>query len=64
MRLKKFMTVLETYGNPQDEAVKRANSLDALDDERRAHGSRSLAEEAAYTQAFTDTAGTAAPMLL
>lgn len=64
MRLKKFMTVLETYGNPQQEAVKRANSIDALDDERRAHGSRSLAEEAAYTQAFTDTAGTAAPMLL
>lgn len=64
MRLKKFMTVLEAYGHPQEEALKRANTLDALDDERRNHNTGKLSEEAAYRQAWEEQAGTFAPMML
>lgn len=64
MRLKKFMTVLETYGHPQEEALKRANTLDALDDERRNHNTATLSQEAAYRQAWEEQAGTFAPMML
>ena len=64
MRLQKFMSVLETYGHPEQEALKRANNLDALDDERRNHRTATLSEEAGYSRAWTAVAGSAAPMML
>lgn len=64
MRLKKFMTVLEAYGHPEEEALNRANNIDALDDERRNHNTATLSQEAGYRQAWEEVAGVNAPMML
>jgi hypothetical protein len=64
MRLKKFMTVIETYSHPQDESVRRANTIDAIDDERRNHNTSKLSEEAAFTEAWEEVAGASARTML
>lgn len=55
--MNKWSKALDAYSNAPAEAMKRADSMDALDDERRAHNNRSLAEEYAWTEAFTNVGG-------
>lgn len=55
--LRRLFAGIEVYGNPAQEALSRADKLDALDDERRSHNSASNAEEFAYSRAFTNVAG-------
>lgn len=52
-----FFESLSVYGNPGPEALQRANSLDALDDERRSHNSKTNADEFGYSRAFSNVAG-------
>lgn len=56
-RLRRVFEGLEIFGNPGQEALSRADRLDALDDERRSHNSASNAEEFAYSRAFSNIAG-------
>ena len=56
-KIKNLVDVIETFGNPGEEALNRADRIDALDDERRSHNSKSLAEEYAYSKAFSNIAG-------
>lgn len=56
-RLEKYLQNLSTYVHPEKEALERADRMDALDDERRSHNSKSIAEEMAYSRAFTQIAG-------
>lgn len=56
-KIRNLVTALEAYGSPGEEALERADKLDALDDERRSHNSKSLAEEFAYSKAFSNIAG-------
>lgn len=56
-RLRRVFEGLEIFGNPGEEALKRADKLDALDDERRSHNSKSNAEEFGYSRAFSNIAG-------
>lgn len=52
-----FFDSLAVYGNPSSEALSRGDKLDALDDERRSHNSKSNAEEMGYSRAFSNIAG-------
>ena len=54
---RKFKDLLPVYSNQTEEALKRGDSLDALDDQRRSHNSKDLAEQFAYTTAFNNVAG-------
>ena len=56
-KVRNLVDVIETFGNPAEEALNRADKVDALDDERRSHNSQSLAEEYAYSKAFSNIAG-------
>lgn len=56
-KVRNLTQALETFGNPGEEALTRADKIDALDDERRSHNSQSLAEEYAYSKAFSNIAG-------
>lgn len=56
-KIRSLFDALETFGNPGTEALDRADRIDALDDERRSHNSQSLAEEYAYSKAFSNIAG-------
>ena len=56
-KVRNLVDVIETFGNPAEEALSRADKVDALDDERRSHNSQSLAEEYAYSKAFSNVAG-------
>ena len=56
-KFRSLMDALDTFGNPGTEALDRADRIDALDDERRSHNSQSLAEEYAYSKAFSNIAG-------
>lgn len=56
-RLRRVFEGLEIFGNPGEEALKRADKLDALDDERRSHNSKTNAEEFGYSRAFSNIAG-------
>ena len=56
-KFRSLMDALDTFGNPGTEALDRADRIDALDDERRSHNSQSLAEEYAYSRAFSNIAG-------
>ena len=56
-RLRRVFEGLEIFGNPGEEALNRADKMDALDDERRSHNSKSNAEEFAYSKAFSNIAG-------
>lgn len=56
-KFRSLMDALDTFGNPGTEAIDRADRIDALDDERRSHNSQSLAEEYAYSKAFSNIAG-------
>lgn len=56
-KIRNLVAAIETFSNPGEEALTRADKLDALDDERRSHNSRSLAEEYAYSKAFSNIAG-------
>ena len=56
-KIRNLVTAIEAYGSPGEEALERADKLDALDDERRSHNSKSLAEEFAYSRAFNNIAG-------
>lgn len=55
----KWGKALEVAGNAPEHALKAADTLDALDDERRAHNNKSNAEEYAWDRAFKDYAGDA-----
>lgn len=64
MKLQKFMTALEIYGHPEEEALSRADRIDALDDERRSHNSKDNADEFGYSRAFSNIAGVNGSMLI
>lgn len=64
MKLQKFMTALEIYGHPEEEAMARGDKIDALDDERRSHNSKDNADEFGYSRAFTNVAGANSAMLI
>ena len=53
------MQVLDVIDDPQGEALKRAGTIDALDDERRAHNTATNAEEFAWAGAVESVAGKA-----
>lgn len=53
------MQVLDVIDDPQGEALKRAATIDALDDERRAHNTATNAEEFAWSGAVESVAGKA-----
>lgn len=55
--MSKWSKALEAYTNAPEHALQRADNMDALDDERRAHNSKTLAEEYAWTEAFTNVGG-------
>ena len=54
---RKFKDLLPVYSNQSEEALKRGDSLDALDDQRRSHNSKDIAEQFAYNTAFSNIAG-------
>lgn len=56
-KIRNLATIMETLGAPGETALERADKLDALDDERRSHNSQSLAEEFAFSEAFSNVAG-------
>jgi hypothetical protein len=56
-KLRSFTELLQTFGAPGETALERAYNLDALDDERRSHNAKTVAEEAAYSLAFNSVAG-------
>lgn len=56
-KAKQLSELLQTFGSPGETAIERAYALDALDDERRSHNTKSLAEEAGYSSAFSSVAG-------
>ena len=55
----KWGKALDVASNAPEHALKSADTLDALDDERRAHGNKTLAEEYAWDTAYKDFAGDA-----
>ena len=55
----KWTKALEAATNAPEHALAAADRLDALDDERRAHGNKTLGDEYAWDRAFKDVAGDA-----
>ena len=55
--MSKWGKALEAYSNAPEHALQRADNMDALDDERRAHNNRTLAEEYAWNEAFSNVGG-------
>ena len=55
--MKKWGNALEAYSNAPERALSHADSMDALDDERRAHGTKTLAEEFGYSEAYRNVGG-------
>ena len=55
--MSKWGKALEAYSNAPEHALQRADNMDALDDERRAHNNKTLAEEYAWNEAFTNVGG-------
>lgn len=55
--MQKWSGALEAYSNAPEKALQHADSMDALDDERRAHGTKSLAEEYGWSEAFRNVGG-------
>lgn len=55
----KWTKALEAASNAPEHALAAADRLDALDDERRAHGNKTLGDEYAWDRAFKDVAGDA-----
>lgn len=62
--LRKYMELGEAITNPAKGSLTRGDSLDALDDERRANKSATLGDEVAWREAFTNQTGTNADQLL
>lgn len=56
-KLEKFQNALEIYNEPQKEALSRADKIDALDDERRSHNTKTNAEEFGWSRAFANIGG-------
>lgn len=56
-KIRNLTAAIEVLGQPSVTALERADKLDALDDERRSHNSQSLAEEFAFSEAFSNVAG-------
>lgn len=56
-KLEKFQNALEIYNEPQKEALERADKIDALDDERRSHNTKTNAEEYGWSEAFVSESG-------
>lgn len=61
---RKFKDLLPVYSNQSEEALKRGDSLDALDDQRRSHNSKDIAEQFAYNTAFSNIAGVSGGALI
>ena len=55
--MKKWSSSLDAYSNAPERALSNADNMDALDDERRAHGTATLAEEYGWSQAFRNVGG-------
>ena len=55
--MKKWSGALESYSNAPEKALDRAMQMDALDDEKRAHGTKSVGEEVAWYEAYKSIAG-------
>ena len=55
--MKKWSGTLDTYSNAPERAMTNADSMDALDDERRAHGTKTLAEEFGWSEAYRNVGG-------
>lgn len=53
----KWKGALEAYSNTPEKALSNADTLDALDDERRAHGTKTNGEEFAWSEAFSNVGG-------
>lgn len=62
--LRKYMELGDAITNPAKGSLARGDSLDALDDERRANKSATLGDEVAWREAFTNQTGTHADQLL
>lgn len=62
--IRKYMELGDAITNPAKGALERGDSLDALDDERRANRSATLGDEVAWREAFTNQTGTNADQLL
>ena len=62
--LKKQMEFLDVIDKPGQTALTRGDSLDALDDERRANNTASIGDEKAWRESFAKTTGTNADQLL
>lgn len=62
--LRKYMELGDAITNPAKGSLERGDSLDALDDERRANKSATLGDEVAWREAFTNQTGTNADQLL
>ena len=56
-KLEKFQNALNIYNEPQKEALSRADQIDALDDERRSHNTKTNAEEFGWSRAFSSVSG-------
>lgn len=55
--MEKWSHALESYSNAPQKALERAMQLDSLDDERRAHGTKTVGEEVAWFEAYKSIAG-------
>ncbi len=62
--LRRYMELGDAITNPAKGSLERGDSLDALDDERRANKSATLGDEVAWREAFTNQTGTNADQLL
>lgn len=62
--IRKYMELGDAITNPAKGSLERGDSLDALDDERRANKSATLGDEVAWREAFTNQTGTNADQLL
>lgn len=56
-KIEKYQGALEIYNEPQKEALSRGDKIDALDDERRNHNTKTNAEEFGWSRAFSNIAG-------
>ena len=63
-KVRNLVSAIEAFGDPQSLALERADRLDALDDEKRSHNSKSNAEEFGYSESFANVAGVQAGQIV
>lgn len=56
-KIDKYNQAIAVFEEPEKEALQRGDVLDALDDQKRSHKSKTIAHEFGYSKTFRDVAG-------